>query len=486
MHFIVKLFPEITIKSAPVRKRFTRQLQNNLRALLKPADPGVKVIRDWEKIDVVSDCNDAAVVAKTKEILASTPGVAFFYEVTAFIFDDMHDIYEKTASIWLDALAGKTFCVRAKRAGDHEFSSIDVEKYVGGGLNQHSHASGVKLKGADVTVKLEIKGQDLFVVREQIAGLGGYPLGSQDPVLSLISGGFDSTVASYLTIKRGLRTHYCFFSLGGRDHEIGCKEVAYYLWNKFSASHQVKFVTVPFEGVVGEILTKISDANMGVVLKRMMLRAATEVAAHQNIQALVTGEAVAQVSSQTLTNLSIIDRVTDTLVMRPLVTMDKGDIIDIARKIGTEEFAANMPEYCGVISRKPTTRAKIERVESEEQKFDFDVLDAAIKNAKVEPIRNIMAATTDDLNVDEFTYIPTDAVLIDIRHPDEIEASPLTLDVTAETLEIPFYALLKQVDELPKRQYLLYCDQGIMSKMHASHLLNGGAGNFGVYRKPNR
>ncbi len=484
MHFIIKLFPEITIKSAPVRKRFTRQLQNNLRSLLKPLDTSVKVIRDWEKIDVVSENDDDQFIAKAKEILSCTPGVAFFYEVSAFIYEDMHDIYEKTASIWLDALEGKTFCVRVKRSGDQEFSSIDVEKYVGGGLNQHSKAIGVKLKGADVTVKMEIKNQNLYVVREQIAGLGGFPLGTQDPVLSLISGGFDSTVASYLTIKRGLRTHFCFFSLGGRDHEIGCKEVAYYLWHKFGASHQVRFVTVPFEDVVGEILTKISDANMGVILKRMMLRAATQVAEHQGIQALVTGEAVAQVSSQTLTNLSIIDRVTDTLVMRPLVTMDKGDIIDISRQIGAEEFAANMPEYCGVISRKPTTRAKMDKVEREEEGFDFNILEQAIEKAKVEPIQQVMAVVDGDLEVDEFTYLPTDAVLIDIRHPDEIEAAPLQLDVSAETLEIPFYALLKQADELPKRQYLLYCDQGVMSKMHASHLLNGGVGNFGVYRKP--
>ncbi len=484
MHFIIKLFPEITIKSAPVRKRFTRQLQNNLRSLLKPLDTSVKVIRDWEKIDVVSENDDDQIIAKAKEILSCTPGVAFFYEVSAFIYEDMHDIYEKTASIWLDALEGKTFCVRVKRSGDQEFSSIDVEKYVGGGLNQHSKAIGVKLKGADVTVKMEIKNQNLYVVREQIAGLGGFPLGTQDPVLSLISGGFDSTVASYLTIKRGLRTHFCFFSLGGRDHEIGCKEVAYYLWHKFGASHQVRFVTVPFEDVVGEILTKISDANMGVILKRMMLRAATQVAEHQGIQALVTGEAVAQVSSQTLTNLSIIDRVTDTLVMRPLVTMDKGDIIDISRQIGAEEFAANMPEYCGVISRKPTTRAKMDKVEREEEGFDFNILEQAIEKAKVEPIQQVMAVVDGDLEVDEFTYLPTDAVLIDIRHPDEIEAAPLQLDVSAETLEIPFYALLKQADELPKRQYLLYCDQGVMSKMHASHLLNGGVGNFGVYRKP--
>src|SRR5690606_3472936 len=170
----------------------------------------------------------------------------------------------------------------------------------------------------------------LFVIANKNRGLGGYPLGEQDPVLSLISGGFDSTVSTYLCIKRGLRAHYCFFNLGGRAHELGVKEVAYYLWNKYGSSHRVKFITVPFEDVVREILESVDNAYMGVVLKRMMLRAAEKVAASLEIPALVTGESVAQVSSQTLINLSVIDRATDMLVLRPLSTMDKGEIIGIS------------------------------------------------------------------------------------------------------------------------------------------------------------
>lgn len=93
-----------------------------------------------------------------------------------------------------------------------------------------------------------------------------------------MSGGFDSTVASYLMLRRGLRTHFCFFNLGGRAHALGVKEVAHYLWERFASSHAVTFVTVPFEGVVAEILEQIEDSLMGVVLKRMMLRAAAAVA----------------------------------------------------------------------------------------------------------------------------------------------------------------------------------------------------------------
>ena len=211
--------------------------------------------------------------------------------------------------------------------------------------------------------------------------LGGFPLGCLDSVLSLISGGFDSAISSYLCIKRGLRTHYCIFNLGGKAHELAVKELAWFLWMKYHTSHCVKFVTVPFENVIAEILGKIDNAQMGVVLKRMMLRAAEQVAKKLKIEALVTGESVAQVSSQTLANLAVVDVAVQFLELRPLCTMDKQDIIDMSRRIGTEEFSKNIPVYCAVISNKPTTRATRRPMNYQETKFDFTILDESIKNA---------------------------------------------------------------------------------------------------------
>ena len=483
MHFIVKVFPEIIIKSPPVRKRFIKQLRDNLRRLLADLGVDIDVQRDWEKIEVVAPGADASVTAQVAEVLAHTPGIANFSLIQAYPLGDLEDIFQKVLPHWRDALAGKTFCVRVKRHGKHDFSSVDVEKFVGGGLLHNSQAKGVDLHNPDVIVPLEIKWERLFVIARKTQGLGGFPLGAQDPVLSLISGGFDSTVSTYLCIKRGLRAHYCFFNLGGRAHEIGVKEVAYYLWNKYGASHRVKFVTVPFEDVVREILEKVENAYMGVVLKRMMLRAAEQVAESLEIPALVTGESVAQVSSQTLVNLNVIDRATDMVVLRPLATMDKGEIIDISRKIGTETFAASMPEYCGVISVNPTTRAKLARVEAEEENFDMAVLQRAIDERIAQNIDEIV----DDLNADLTVPIVADVVgadqvVIDIRHPDEEEANPLNLlNVTIE--KIPFYSLNKQFPQLDtSKQYLLYCQKGVMSQLHAANLKDAGHTNIGVYR----
>ncbi|TQV68176.1 tRNA 4-thiouridine(8) synthase ThiI [Exilibacterium tricleocarpae] len=486
MHFIVKLFPEITIKSAPVRRRFTKQLRDNLRHLLRPLDPGIRVQRDWEKIEISTERADNDLCGQVEDVLSHTPGIANFARVEVHPLGDMEDILAKTMAVWGEALAHKTFSVRVKRNGRHEFSSIDVERYIGGGLREQTRAAGVKLKNPDIVVRLEIRDDRLYVVRRQRPGLGGFPLGTQEPVLSLVSGGFDSTVASYLMMKRGIRTHFCFFNIGGRAHEVGVKEVAFYLWRKFGASHRVKFVTIPFEGVVGEILQQVDNAQMGVVLKRMMLRAASRMAREMGVGALVTGEAIAQVSSQTLPNLSVIDSVTDTLVLRPLIATDKNDIITIARQIGTEEFAANMPEYCGVISARPTTRARRDRIEQEESRFDFAVLEAALAQRNIKTIDQVVDDLSRGVDIEVVTDLAArsrgDTVVIDIRHPDEEELKPLRIDGAAVE-KVPFYRLNTVFPDLStRREYLLYCDRGVMSQLHAAHLREEGFDNVGVYR----
>ena len=249
-----------------------------------------------------------------------------FLEVQQTNFTDVHDIYEKTAAVHAKNIEDKSFCVRAKRTGSHDFNSLKIEQYVGGGLNQLVDSAKVKLKNPDVTIHLEIKNENLFIVTERHKGMGGFPIATQEDVLSLMSGGFDSGVASYQMIKKGARTHYCFFNLGGAAHEVGVKQVSHFLWDKYGASHRVKFFAVDFEPVVAEILENIENGQMGVVLKRMMMRAGAKIAEKMGIQALITGEALGQVSSQTLTNLNVIDRVTETLILRPLAAYDKQDL----------------------------------------------------------------------------------------------------------------------------------------------------------------
>lgn len=362
--------------------------------------------------------------------------------------------------------------MRCKRAGKHEFSSMDVEKYVGSQLRRQCGAAGISLKEPEIEVRMEIRDQRLFVIHSQHNSIGGYPLGALEQTLVLMSGGFDSTVAAYQIMRRGLMSHFCFFNLGGRAHELGVMEVAHYIWKKYGSSQRVLFVSVPFEEVLGEILGKVDNSHMGVILKRMMLRAASSIADRLHIDALVTGEAISQVSSQTLPNLSVIDCVTDKLVLRPLIASHKQDIIDLANEIGTADFAKHMPEYCGVISVNPKTHAKRHRVEHEEKEFDMAVLERAIERAKLVPIDRVIDELGQDLQIEEVSEALAGQIVIDIRHPDAQEDDPLEL-AGIEIKALPFYALNARFKELdPTRQYLLYCDKGVMSRLHAHHLLS--------------
>lgn len=420
---------------------------------------------------------------KLAERLACIPGIAHSLQVNEYTFDSVDDIYQQALPVYRDQLKGKTFCVRVKRTGKHEFKSIEVERYVGGGLNQFTEAAGVKLKNPDMVINLEIDNDKLYMVEKRIDGLGGFPMATQEDVLSLISGGFDSGVSSFQFIKKGARTHYCFFNLGGAQHEIGVKQVAYHLWKTYGESHKVKFVSIPFEPVVAEILERIDNGQMGVILKRMMMRTASRVAQRMGIQALVTGESLGQVSSQTLTNLNVIDRCTDILILRPLITMDKQDIINESRRIGTEDFAKSMPEYCGVISQRPTVKAVLAKIEAEETKFSEDLIDRVLAEAKIIDIREIAASMdTKVTETETVNAIAAGEIVVDIRAPEEEENSPLEID-GVDVKVIPFFKLATQFADLDRsKTYLLYCDRGVMSKLQALYLIEQGYDNVKVYR----
>lgn len=481
MKFIIKLFPEITIKSDSVRLRFIKILTSNIRNILTH-HVDVAVMRHWDFIEVRPRAN--GIENQVLELLSRIPGIHHILAVDELPFTDVHDIYEKSRDYFSPIIENKTFCVRVKRRGKHDFTSIEVERYVGGGLNQYVSSAKVKLTKPDVTVNLEIDQDKLLLIKGRYEGIGGFPLGTQEDVLSLISGGFDSGVSSYMLMRRGSRVHYCFFNLGGATHEIGVKQMAHYLWNRFGSSHKVRFITIDFANVVGEILEKVDDGQMGVILKRMMVRAASTIAEKYGVQALVTGEALGQVSSQTLTNLRLIDNATDTLILRPLITHDKELIINLARQIGTEDIAKTMPEFCGVISKSPTVKAIKEKIEAEEANFDFAILEQAINEAQNIDIREIAKQTDTKIHqvqtVSEFT---DNDVIIDIRSPDEQEDKPLEIDNIAIKL-IPFYKLATQFADLDQsKQYLLYCERGVMSKLQALYLIEQGFNNVSVFKR---
>ena len=474
--FILKLFPEIMVKGSSAKRQMVGQLYNNLVKMLEQFSEDINVRKFSDKIEVVTPI---AFVVEVRQLLLDTPGIEQVLE--ALQFDQMNtldDIKVKVGEVMHHEIEGKTFVVRAKRSGTHDFRSTQLEQTVGGYMLATYPSNGVDLHNPEVTIRIELLNNQLNIITTKHVGLAGFPLGTQGDILSLMSGGFDSTIASYLTMKRGMKTHFIFFNLGGVAHEIGVKQVALYLWSKFGSSHRVKFISVPFDDVLTEIFRSTHETYMGVTLKRLMLLAAEKVANEMEIDALLTGESVAQVSSQTLRNLALIDQVTNKLILRPLATMNKPEIIDMANKIGTRRFAESMPEYCGVISKNPITHGSYKRMEKEAKRFNYEVLDKAVEEAQHIYVDEILDDVTSNTAIEVVTELNDDVVVIDIRAEDEC------IETSCESIKIPFHRLKTEFKKLPKdKEYLLYCEKGIMSQLHAQYLRDAeDAKNVRVYR----
>lgn len=217
MKFIIKIFPEVMVKGDAVKKKMIRQLYFNLKTLFERNALEVEVKRFWDKLEVYCSTEQSNSV---RQILLHTAGIEQVLAVAQYpakTLEQIADIVvEKTASL----IEGKRFAVRAKRTGTHDFTSNEIERYVGGRLFSLNTSAGVDLKQPDIKIELEVHQDQLNLIQARYPGLGGFPMGTQGEVLSLVSGGFDSTVASYLMMRRGLKTHFIFFNLGAQPMRL--------------------------------------------------------------------------------------------------------------------------------------------------------------------------------------------------------------------------------------------------------------------------
>lgn len=494
MSYLLKLSPEIMIKSRPVRRQMSRHLVSNVRNTLRHHGVEARVRDAWDHLRV----RIADVDSVTTQILTRIPGIHEVQIADMLPYRSFEDTRQRVVAQWASAIRGRRFRVSVKRSGQgHDFRSPELERYLGAALLAASPDASVSLNDPQVDVPVTISGGRLQLIRERYPGAGGYPLGAQGQALALISGGYDSPVAAWRLMRRGIKTHFVLFRLGGPAHEAGVREVVHYLWHRYGASHHVRFVAVPFEAVVADIQRHVPDGLMSVVLKRLMARGASRLAQRARIPALITGDALAQVSSQTLANLSVIDAASCLPILRPLIADDKQAIIDAARTLGTAPFAEHMPEYCGATSRRPRISARLDDVEAAEAALTPGILEAALADAVTTRVDRLaeVAAQHRGLNQDSTRFQPrivdSSAALaecrapciIDIRAPAECDAAPLDVP-GVEVIAIPFFELPERAAELPgQRDYLLYCDQGVMSRMQAIHLADQGHLGFGVYRR---
>ncbi len=513
MKYLIKLSPEITIKSKPVRKRAIMMLKNNIKKHFDYNDMKVNISGNWDVINLeynkkIEDSEEEiAINIKLKNILKNIAWIAHFMEVVTFSLEDctskdeiFDTIFQQTKAIHLDTIKWKSFVVRIRRTGLHAFTSTDIERHVGWWLLKYWEDCKVILKNSDVTIKLEIRDKKFHVIKEQIAWINGYPIGFQEKVVSLISGGFDSGVSTYSMMKRWCQVDYLFFNLGGSAHELWVKQVAYYLWKNYSIPHKkARFITVNFEEIMEQLLTQVNHKFRGIILKRFMLKVASKVA-ENNYYALIKWDSLGQVSSQTLKNMHVIDKASDTLVLRPLIADNKQEIVDISRKIWTYHFACNMPEYCGTISDKPSTWAKLEDILEEEKNIADSILDTAYENKKIEFVKDIPENNSFN-SQNEITRVSTvgeNEIIIDVREDALIQKQKLNVgkqcfhsnkisrndnNHSLQILEIPFFHINSRFPKLDQRKtYLFYCDKWILSELHWLYLQEKWFSNIKVFR----
>ena len=483
MKYIIKISPEITIKSKPVRKQCLLMLKNNIKKHFDFNE--IKVNVTWNRDRLNLDWNDD----KIPRILGQIAWIANFMEVESFNLpeneeDIFHFVYEKASDFYSDKIEWKTFVARVKRTWIHNFKSIDLERYVWGWLLKNAKSTKVQIKKPDVTVSIEIKDKKVHIVKYRIEWIWGYPVWFQDKVLSLISGWFDSWVSTYSMMKRWCEVDYLFFNLWGSAHELWVKQVSYYLWKTFSVSHKrARFITVNFEEVIAELLTKVNHRFRWILLKRFMLKAASMVS-KDHYFALVKWDSLWQVSSQTLKNMHVIDKASDNLVLRPLIADNKQEIIDVSTKIWTYNFACNMPEYCGVISDKPATWAKLEDILAEEDNILEEVLLRAVEWKKVEFVKKMMDEYKDkDATEIDVVFLPwNNEIVVDLREEADIKKEKLILE-NIEILEIPFFEINHKFKDLDSnKDYLFYCDKWVLSNLHWLYLKEKWFNNIKIYR----
>ena len=369
-------YDEIGLKGRN-RRHFENQLVRNIRYALRD----IKNVQISKIRGRILGRVDLAEAEKCTSRLTQTPGIASISIGNSIEpdFDKMAELGVSLIHEKLQAQGELKFCVRTRRSNKvFPFTSKEVDFEVGSRIMETLSSNGlsVDINGAEFILEIEIGPQETIVFDNRVSGLSGLPVGSSGQVLSLLSGGIDSPVSTFKLINRGCRVHSIFFDnrtflgRGGYDKVI---RLAHTL-NRFQGGG--KLYVVPFQNIQVAIRDHCTDSNRVVLYRRMMYRIAHALAELKNYQGLVTGESVGQVASQTLKNLMAVSCVVPMSVFRPLIGMNKQEIITQAKKIGTYDISIEpQPDCCSVfMPDHPSTNCKIKYLEADERLYPWEEL----------------------------------------------------------------------------------------------------------------
>ena len=340
------------------RSAFERRLMENIAFALSGL-PACAPVRISGHLMVALE--DEAALDDVARVLLQVPGIARVSR--AWRTDRDPESYCKAAEMALaDCGEFSTFKVAARRSNtDYPIDSMQLNRLVGAHLCAFAPEAKVQMKDPDVKVRVEVVQGSVYVYSKSDPAVGGLPVGSAGKVVSLLSGGFDSPVASWTMMKRGAVVVGAHFSGRPQTSDSSEWQVDELAADLAPAAGLARVYYIALGDVQRAIAASAPEGLRVLLYRRMMFRVAQEIARREDAKALVTGESLGQVASQTLDNIAVTDAVADMPVLRPLVGTDKQDIIDMARRIGTYETSARQADDCCTLfmPRRPATHARL-------------------------------------------------------------------------------------------------------------------------------
>ena len=367
-------YGEIVLKGAN-RRFFEDKLCKELR--YRAAKFGNFTVRNAQSTVYIEPQDEFADIDGMFEAARKVFGIAAICRC-AVAEKNMESISEITKSYIPQYLEGKrTFKVEAKRS-DKTFplTSPEISEAIGGVILSTCPRMRVNVREPDVVVKVEVREKSAYIHAGQFKGAGGMPVGSNGKALLLLSGGIDSPVAGYMMAKRGLKIEALYFESFPYTSEQA-REKVFDLAKAVSAySGSIVVNVVSLTEIQEELVRKCDEDYFTLLLRRFMMRLAKRVAEKTECRALITGESLGQVASQTLEALSVTNPVAEMPVFRPCIGMDKEEIVEISRKIGTFDISILPYEDCCTVftPKHPRTRPELAKVEAQEAKIDIDAL----------------------------------------------------------------------------------------------------------------
>jgi thiamine biosynthesis protein ThiI len=382
---IIVRYGELALKSTGVRNWYEKILMKNIAAMLDSRDiPYSQIRREWGRIFIeTTDVRAAEVAADVFGIVSTSPALT------------AEPNLESTASVCAAlaknlVLEGESFAIRARRSGNHTFSSADIGRTCGdavwSALQKEGKHPRVNLSSPDKEIFVEMRQNLAYIYLETFKGVGGLPLGTQGSMVVLMSGGLDSPVAAWLMMKRGVMITpvYCsnspYAEDAARERAFDCIRQL----QKWAPGHQFTTYEIPHGPNLKAFIDICNRKNTCLLCKRMMYREAYEVMKKESASGIITGSSLGQVASQTAANMYAEIYQLAIPIYHPLIALDKTEIMDIARKIGTYDISNRSAGSCTAVPEHPEIGAKYDLIVLEERKMDIETMVSnAMKAAKV-------------------------------------------------------------------------------------------------------